>query len=289
MCPSTRTSYSEENEAVTLLSGFDIPTSPQFVPSQPTSSNTPLDHSLGYDMTLRPPFLSLPIELRNDIYRFFVVSRLSTPLHLAVLRPICFDDAMVKIGYFERDAVLPLMLTCRQIHNEASSVLYAENDFIINISSLAEHPIRFFELSPWYLRSVRKAYLRTKILRSPSPTPIEAFSTLPAIQGPADQSVLGETTHRSLSDSLYEIRQSNMLVRQAASAKTGFLVDCETTIDLPAAGWLWRLERDPEQLRLDESRSSSCQLWKMLVESHDTGTRQVFRRIRWTNEPAKEH
>lgn len=181
---------------------------------------------------MHPYLLSLPIELRNNIYRSIVVSRLSKSLHLSLLRPICVDETIFRISYLKRDAVLPLLLTCRQIHSEASSILYAENVFVSTTSSLAMYLIKLFKLSPWYVKNFRNIFLRTKILCFPSPTPVEASLKLPTVSNTADRSMLGKTVYRSLSNSLYEIRLLNMLVRQAVQAKTGFLVDCERTIDL---------------------------------------------------------
>lgn len=279
--------HTHEDEANLSSSESEIPISPphasslhSVAPSAPIGQG---DHRDIFRPAPQSSFFRLPIELRNTIYRFIVVSPLSQSLRASLCRPICVDQAMFRIGYFQRGTVLPLLLTCRQIHLEASTILYAENVFVFHASTLGELPIPFFNVSPSYLRCVRRAYLRTEIFLPRPLPPLEPSSSLHALQGRADQSVPKEIRCESEHCHSIGIECSNIAASQAVPAESGILVDLEGTIDLPAADWQWKLQRDPGLLYQDEWWSSSCQLWKMmLLEHEEPDVRQVFRRITWT-------
>ena len=105
--------------------------------------------------------MSLPRELRIDIYRYFALSRLDADCP-ATFRPVGIDDHMYRIGYFPKDTVIPLLLVCRKFHEEVAAVLYGENTFAFHISGLSEGPIAFLErLSPRYIQLLTKVYIRT--------------------------------------------------------------------------------------------------------------------------------
>ena len=279
--------HTEQDEANLSSSESEIPISPPHASSlhsvAPSAPIGQRDHHEIFRPAPQSSFFRLPIELRNSIYRFIVVSPLSQSLRASLCRPICVDQAMFRIGYFQRDTVLPLLLICRQIHLEASTILYAENVFVFHVSTLGELPIPFFNVSPAYLRCVRRAYLRTEIFLTPPLALLEPSLSLRALQGRADPSVPDEMRCRSEHCHSIEIECSNIAASQAVPAESGILVDLEGTIDLPAADWPWKLQRDPGLLYQDEWWSSSCQMWKMMLLEHDeTSVRQVFRRITWT-------
>lgn len=279
--------HTQQDEPILSSSESEIPISPPRASSlhsvAPCAPIGQRDHSDIFRPAPQSSFFRLPIELRNTIYRFIVVSPLSQSLRASLCRPICVDQTMFRIGYFQRDTVLPLLLTCRQIHLEASSILYAENVFVFHVSTLGQLPIPFFNVSPSYLRCVRRAYLRTEIFLTPPLAPLEPSSPLRALQDRAVQSVADHTRCESEHCHSIEIECSNIAASQAVPAESGILVDLEGTIDLPAADWPWKLQRDPGLLYQDEWWSSSCQLWKMMLSEHDEiNVRQVFRRITWT-------
>ena len=108
------------------------------------------------------PFFNLPIEIRKAIYRYIAISRLDFHSHPRLWRPLGVDGGIHRIGYFDRDTVIPLLLTSHRIHDEVATVLYGENTFAFHISGLAEGPIWFLEwLAPRYIRLLRKVYIRT--------------------------------------------------------------------------------------------------------------------------------
>ena len=68
------------------------------------------------------PFLSLPSELRNNIYRLLLTSsspEIASSPNILLTRT---SNALLNIHP-------ALLLTCRQINAEATSILYAENRF----------------------------------------------------------------------------------------------------------------------------------------------------------------
>ena len=124
------------------------------------------EQTLGFEADIEPPapchFLTLPLEVRKRIYRLFCLSDVGFKSHPRRWRPSGQDGSCRGIGYFERDTVLPLLLTCWQVRNEAATVLYGENVFAFHISVLGQGPILFFSwLAPGYVRLLRKVYIRT--------------------------------------------------------------------------------------------------------------------------------
>lgn len=89
----------EESES----SGLDSPKLPQSISTQA------FQHHKGPVRTRSAAFFTLPIELRNAIYRMFVVSPLFHTSHASMYRPLCVDEAMFKIGYFKKT---PCYLYC---------------------------------------------------------------------------------------------------------------------------------------------------------------------------------
>ena len=107
-------------------------------------------------------FFNLFIELRKKIYRFFCISNVDHTSHPRLWRPTGNDQSRGKIGYFERDTVIPLLSVCRQIHDELTPVLYGENVFAFHVSLLSQGPILFFSwLAPRYVRLLRRVYIRS--------------------------------------------------------------------------------------------------------------------------------
>lgn len=94
------------------------------------------------------PFLSLPLELRIKVYRYVLVSELKYSYHPNLWRPIAADGNVFRIGYFESDTVLPLLLANHQINSEAIPVLYGENTFFLRISVFSDVPLSFLSRLP---------------------------------------------------------------------------------------------------------------------------------------------
>ena len=107
-------------------------------------------------------FLRVSLEVRQLIYRYFCISGVECTSHPRLWAPTGPKRGWHKTGYFERDTVLPLLLTCWQVHDEAAEMLYGENIFAFHISVISQGPILFFQwLAPRYVRLLRKVYIRT--------------------------------------------------------------------------------------------------------------------------------
>lgn len=83
-----------------------------------------------------PGFLSLPAELRNAIYALL----LTAPAHVKqsrriATRGLCSDYVLPPL-----DLCPALLRTCRQIHDEAASILYGANQFASHPSLLTALP-----------------------------------------------------------------------------------------------------------------------------------------------------
>ena len=229
--------------------------------------------SLNTEGSVGPCFLlKLPLEVRRTIYRYIAVSRLDCHSHPRLWRPLGVDGSIHRIGYFDRDTVIPLMQTSHQIHDEVASVLYGENTFSFHISGLAEGPIRFFEwCPPRYIRLLRKVYIRTGYnvdtygFRSQSRfmenSPIEQ-------QSPAQKQI---RTARDLAMSV-------KLMKQAWPAKYKVLINSRATVAYPADELL-------EILRQQSAinwPASGFHLWKMFVTEVDADLPRIeFKRIEW--------
>ena len=118
----------------------------------------------GSDLGIPPSchFLSLPLDIRKRIYRFYCISDAGCTSHPRLWAPSEQGVSWNTIGYFEYYTVLPTLLLCRQIHDEAAAVLYGENIFIFHLTVVSQGPILFFQwLAPRYVRLLRKIYIRT--------------------------------------------------------------------------------------------------------------------------------
>ncbi|KAL8924198.1 MAG: hypothetical protein Q9208_004162 [Pyrenodesmia sp. 3 TL-2023] len=223
-------------------------------------------------------FFQLPLELRNAIYRLIVISPLSRATNCQLHRPICVDDAIFNIGHFKGGAVVPLLQTCHQIHDEATIILYGENIFLFQCSSLANTPLRFFDLLPGrYLRHMRKAYLLTKYFL---PWPLQAsyYSDLGVDAIEEDISFNRRDTILKI-----ELEGSKMVARRALSPNSGFVVNFHDTVDVPTKRTYNQLQRGP-QGGDDQGWTSSSQLWTLvLVQLRDATYRQEFRRVVWNS------
>ncbi|CAD0081507.1 unnamed protein product [Aureobasidium vineae] len=83
-----------------------------------------------------PAFLTLPAELRNTIYALL----LTAPTHVKqsrriATRGLCSDYILPPL-----DLCPALLRTCRQIHDEAASILYGANQFASHPSLLTALP-----------------------------------------------------------------------------------------------------------------------------------------------------
>ena len=249
-----------------------------------------LDNLLQYEKPVsvqRPSqnsaFFKLPPELRNHIYRFFVKSPLFCHSRCQIYRPVCVDNVIFKIGYFMRDTVLPLLLTCHRIHEEASSILYSENVFILHASSLSLGTLALFDLlSQRYLRLMRKVYILTECFSSWS---LQLSHRLRLPEHGDKQMDRAQLLERGKAICESELEACNTMARSSLSTKYGFSVNCDDTFPMPVNGSLGRLQRDLKDVGEGEWWSSRCQLWKMIpVELDGSKTRQEFRRVVWTND-----
>lgn len=95
-------------------------------------------------------FFCTPLELRNNIYRFFAPQQ----IQLGIL-PCPLHDYCIK------SRVTQLLRACRRFHNEFIAVLYRENTFASHIAGLPDSPIAFIErVSVLYARG----FCRAKII-----------------------------------------------------------------------------------------------------------------------------
>ncbi|KAI4143279.1 MAG: hypothetical protein L6R39_004638 [Caloplaca ligustica] len=228
-------------------------------------------------------FFKLPLELRNAIYRLLAISPLSRATDCLLYRPICADDAVFSIGYFKRDTVVPLLQTCRQIHSEASSILYGENVFVFHVSNLASGTVSLFELLPEeYLRLMRRAYLLTEYFL---PWSLQPSDQLDLTTGGIDEADENRMLVRRDMILKIELEGSKMVARKALPARSGFAVNVHDTISLPTKSTHGRLWQSQAKASDEEWGSSSLQLWKMVpIELADSTYRQEFRRATWTRE-----
>lgn len=94
---------------------------------QPKSLKSQTTAQLGQSTTdgsspsSRAGFLDLPAELRNEVYR------------LAFVSPSRFDFGAPTAKAFQRSSAF--LRTCKQIHNEGRTILYAENEFFFQRQS----------------------------------------------------------------------------------------------------------------------------------------------------------
>ena len=213
-------------------------------------------------------FFELPMEIRNKIYRYFVLSRLDCGSHPHLWRPLSVDGMIMKrIGYFERDTVIPLLLMSRKIHDEAAAILYGENTFAFHISGLGQGPIAFIEwLAPKYVRLLRNVYIRTGCYGN-------------SFEETLDREPLPEV--RRIKEN-HDLALSVALIKHAWPAKYPICIKYNETILVrkitDCAAELRRKKTD--------SPDRTFHLWKMVVTNLGTGSpRSVFKRIVWETQP----
>ena len=215
-------------------------------------------------------FMQLPVELRQKVYRSFLISRLDYSSHTNIWRPIAADDGVFKIGLFRKGTVTSILLVSRQIHAEAAAVLYGENVFLFHISGFAEGPLTFLEkLSPQYVRLLRRVYIRTGYY----------------VRNPRDHrgAHLAPPREEAVAESQKDLAMSVALVRQAWPMKYK---------NIHVDGNPVRPHAEPsmqdqiKQLRgwdhFEEWMASSWYLWQMVTtESEAEEPRKEFQCIDW--------
>ena len=247
---------------------------PRLLPSPPD-----LEHA-STSPTASCPLLDLPLELRNKIYRYFVISHLDCKSHPRLWRPLSVDGGRWRIGYFPRDTVIPLLLVCRQMHDEAAAVLYGENTFAFHISGLADGPIAFLEwLSPVYVRLLRRVYVRTGY-----DVDTYGFRDRFEIRAGGDggaANVVKEVGSRVEQKRMREVcglAMSVRLLKQAWPVGYGVVVNRdEVAVYKETVDWEVGRKR-----RVNEWPVGGYHLWKMFVREDENGDmRREFKRIEW--------
>ena len=243
---------------------------PRFCPSLPDLEHISTSLSASY------PFLDLPLELRNKIYRYILISDLDCKSHPRLWRPLSVDGGTCRIGYFSRDTVIPLLLVCRKIHDEAAAVLYGENTFAFHISGLADGPIAFLEwLSPVYVRLLRRVYIRTGY-------DVDTYGFRNRFEGHGagedDGTEVGPTAEQKRIREVCGLAMSVRLMKQAWPVGYGVVVNrdevavYQETVD-------WEVGR---KRRVNEWPVGGYHLWKMFVREDEKGeVRKEFKRIEW--------
>lgn len=211
----------------------------------------------------------LPVELRNNIYRCIVIGRLDCCSRPHLWRPLGVDGGIHRIGYFDRDTVIPLLLTSRQIHDEAVNVLYGENTFTFHISGLAEGPISFLQwLAPRYIRLLRRVYIRTGYhVESYRFRSEHIFGDREYIEPTAEAMKLKGAHHLAISVNL---------MRQAWPAKYKVIIDKLATVSYSVNDSA-NFFRKPSA---NDWPASSFHLWKMFVTETEAEMPTIeFRRV----------
>ena len=217
-------------------------------------------------------FLSLPLELRILIYRYIVISRLDCRSHPRLWRPLGVDGGISRIGYFDSDAVTPLLLTCWQVHEEAVTVLYGENTFAFHISGLEPGPVFFLAwLAPRYVKLLRRVYIRTGYhADTQSFHPGFLHATSVTATEPPPRRIKDKAAH--------DLAVSVALMKQAWPVKYDVFVNTHATI---------AYSEDEVASLLNQGNTfgwpaSSYYLWKMIVTERPAKTpRFEFMRIEW--------
>lgn len=216
------------------------------------------------------PFLHLPIEIRTEVYRNILVSKLHYGPRNDLWRPIAVDDGIFKIGLFEKDAVLPLLLANRQVHAEAVVILYGENTFIFRVSGFADGPLTFLDrLPPRYVRLLRRVYIRTGYYVCNPPDRYAKFSA--------------PTVRKAIVQSRRDLAISIALVRQSWPMNYKNI-----HIDSDSAGLCAepRIRERIKQLRgfhgFEEWLAAAWYFWEMVTTEPDAEEpRKEFRCIDW--------
>lgn len=211
------------------------------------------------------------MEIRKQIYRYIAISGLDCYSHPRLWRPLGVDGGIHRIGYFDRDTVIPLLLTSHQIHDEVASVLYGENTFAFHISGLAEGPIWFLEwLAPRYVSLLRKVYIRTGYHVDTYGFRPDAPSSNHTFVEPAPEVV----QYRASRD----LAVSAALIKQAWPSKYNVVVNKRATVAYSADQVTDLLEKH----NANDWPASSYHLWKMFVIDPGVGLPRIeFKRIEW--------
>ena len=239
----------------------------------------------------------LPIEIRAKIYRHILISRLDCGSHPRLWRPVGVDGVILRIGYFERDTVIPLLLVCRQMfvirvpifliekikpftngcsyllcrHDEGAAILYGENTFAFHISGLAtDGKIAFLEyLAEKYVRLLKKVYIRTGY-------GIDTYglrSDFHSAELRKDESPTPEQVQRKIGR---DLAVSMALLKEAWPARYRVCVNRDVTVDMPGEDDVRLLGKQ----KVTDWPASAYHLWRMfLVEGEDGETRREFRRV----------
>lgn len=242
-----------------------------FCPSLPD-----LEH-ISTSPTASCPLLDLPLELRNKIYRYLVVSHLDCKSHPRLWRPLSVDGGRWRIGYFPRDTVIPLLLVCRKIHDEAAAVLYGENTFAFHISGLADGPIAFLEwLSPVYVRLLRRVYVRTG-------HDVDTYGFRDRFEGRSGGEDGGKavepTAEQKRMREVCGLAMSVRLMKQAWPVGYGVVVNRdEVAVYQETMDWEVRRKK-----RVNEWPVGGYHLWKMFIRDDGKGVvMREFKRIEWS-------
>ena len=220
-----------------------------------------------------PPCLlfTLPLEIRKEIFRYIAISRLNCRSHPRLWRPLGVDGGIHRIGYFERDSVIPLLLTSHKVHDEVAAVLYGENTFAFHISGLAEGPIWFLEwLAPQYIRLLRKVYIRTGYH-------VDTYGFRPYYP-PFDYGLVRSNAETAQIRAARNIAISVALMRQAWPKKYHVIINERTSVAYPAD----EVENFLSMNGADDWPAVSYHLWKMFVTDPNASLpRLEFKRIEW--------
>ncbi|KAL8957201.1 MAG: hypothetical protein Q9183_006118 [Haloplaca sp. 2 TL-2023] len=195
-------------------------------------------------------FFTLPLELRVAVYRYLVVSPLSSSTYISMCRPLCVDGAMYKIGYFSKDAVIPLLLTCQQIHAEATKLLYGESVFMFHVSNLTSAPLVIFNLFPQrYLALMKQVYLRTQFFL---PWPLIPLGKVDPSLANVKESKRRQIIATQIEFASVKMEGSKILAQTAVPWESGFSVNLETTYEMRSEDWLCHMDDDSEEAQFEE-------------------------------------
>ena len=216
-------------------------------------------------------FFNLPLELRKDVFRYIAISRLNCRSHPRLWRPLGVDGGIHRIGYFDRDTVIPLLLTSHRIHDEVAAVLYGENTFAFHISGLAEGPIWFLEwLPPKYIRLLRKVYIRTGYH-------VDTYGFRPEYP-PFDHRLVESNPEAAQLIAARNIAVSTALMRQAWPRKYNVIINERASVTYP----IDEVESLLNKHGANDWPAFSYHLWKMFVTDPSVPLpRLEFKRIEW--------
>ena len=223
----------------------------------------PLDPSISLH---QPCFLfNLPIEVRKQIFRYIAISRLDCHSHPRLWRPLGVDGGIHRIGYFDRDTIIPLMLTSHRFHDEVAAVLYGENTFAFHISGLAEGPIWFLAwLAPRYIYLLRRVFIRTG-------HHVDTYGFRPDVPH-MGQRYLDISQQISQQRTKRDLAISVALIKQAWPSKYKVKVDIHATVSYSAEQFI----------DIHEWPLPSYHLWKMFVLESDKEIPSIeFKRVEW--------